>query len=230
MPGFPIRASSDQRMLTAPRGLSQPTTPFIGLPCQGIPRAPFVALLMCNRTRSSALVQLSRCHPALETPERRRLGGSAADGCAPVPGTHPSPPEPGAAHCSVNKTTWRCGQADASLPSPCFPMRLDYGFCAFATNPPERGASDSIPVPYQPVNFASSPAGGAEGIRTPDLLIANEALSQLSYSPEIRRPRRWDGDRAPRPNLRNTRESASGDRVRAPGWTALPRSVPLERR
>ncbi len=25
--------------------------------------------------------------------------------------------------------------------------------------------------------------GGAEGIRTPGLLIANEALSQLSYSP-----------------------------------------------
>jgi hypothetical protein len=25
--------------------------------------------------------------------------------------------------------------------------------------------------------------GGAEGARTPDLLIANEALSQLSYSP-----------------------------------------------
>jgi hypothetical protein len=27
------------------------------------------------------------------------------------------------------------------------------------------------------------PVGGAEGDRTPDLLIANEALSQLSYSP-----------------------------------------------
>src|SRR5262245_14915587 len=28
-------------------------------------------------------------------------------------------------------------------------------------------------------------AGGAEGNRTPDLLIANEALSQLSYGPKI---------------------------------------------
>ncbi len=28
-------------------------------------------------------------------------------------------------------------------------------------------------------------AGGAEGNRTPDLLIANEALSQLSYSPAV---------------------------------------------
>ena len=28
-------------------------------------------------------------------------------------------------------------------------------------------------------------SGGAEGIRTPDLLNANQALSQLSYSPVI---------------------------------------------
>ena len=27
------------------------------------------------------------------------------------------------------------------------------------------------------------PTGGREGIRTPGLLVANEALSQLSYSP-----------------------------------------------
>src|SRR5436190_13762316 len=33
-------------------------------------------------------------------------------------------------------------------------------------------------------------AGGAEGDRTPDLLIANEALSQLSYSPPTSRGRR----------------------------------------
>lgn len=30
--------------------------------------------------------------------------------------------------------------------------------------------------------------GGAEGNRTPDLIIANDALSQLSYSPI-----RWNG-------------------------------------
>ena len=28
--------------------------------------------------------------------------------------------------------------------------------------------------------------GGAGGIRTPDLIIANDALSQLSYSPNLR--------------------------------------------
>jgi hypothetical protein len=33
---------------------------------------------------------------------------------------------------------------------------------------------------YEGITF-----GGAEGIRTPDLLNANQALSQLSYSPVV---------------------------------------------
>jgi hypothetical protein len=38
------------------------------------------------------------------------------------------------------------------------------------------------------VNFISGycdPKNGAEGIRTPDLLLAKQALSQLSYSPNV---------------------------------------------
>jgi hypothetical protein len=38
------------------------------------------------------------------------------------------------------------------------------------------------------VSFISghpSPESGAEGIRTPDLLLAKQALSQLSYSPTV---------------------------------------------
>ncbi len=37
------------------------------------------------------------------------------------------------------------------------------------------------------IHSESRGGGGAEGNRTPDLLIANEALSQLSYSPAVRR-------------------------------------------
>jgi hypothetical protein len=33
--------------------------------------------------------------------------------------------------------------------------------------------------------FINEKCGGAEGIRTPDPLVANEVLSQLSYSPEL---------------------------------------------
>ena len=35
------------------------------------------------------------------------------------------------------------------------------------------------------MNFAGREIGGGKGIRTPDLLIANETLYQLSYTPEI---------------------------------------------
>jgi hypothetical protein len=38
-------------------------------------------------------------------------------------------------------------------------------------------------VPLETTAFVVPADGGAEGNRTPDLLIANEALSQLSYSP-----------------------------------------------
>ena len=41
--GCPIRTSADQSLLAAPRGLSQPSTSFIGSRCQGIHRAPFLA-------------------------------------------------------------------------------------------------------------------------------------------------------------------------------------------
>ena len=41
--GFPIRLSSDQRMLAPPRGLSQLATTFIAYQCQGIHRTPLLA-------------------------------------------------------------------------------------------------------------------------------------------------------------------------------------------
>ena len=41
--GFPIRKSTDQSLLAAPRGLSQLSTSFFASDRQGIHRAPFVA-------------------------------------------------------------------------------------------------------------------------------------------------------------------------------------------
>jgi hypothetical protein len=35
------------------------------------------------------------------------------------------------------------------------------------------------------IGFGAAKLGGREGIRTPGLLVANEALSQLSYSPTV---------------------------------------------
>src|SRR5438270_5944750 len=41
--GCPIRTSPDHSLLATPRGLSQPSTSFIGSWCQGIHRAPLLA-------------------------------------------------------------------------------------------------------------------------------------------------------------------------------------------
>jgi hypothetical protein len=49
--GCPIRISTDQRLLAAPRGFSQRATSFIASWCQGIHRMPF-------------LYSISRCEPS----------------------------------------------------------------------------------------------------------------------------------------------------------------------
>ena len=46
--GCPIRISTDQRLLAAPRGFSQRATSFIASWCQGIHRMPF----SCSRTQN----------------------------------------------------------------------------------------------------------------------------------------------------------------------------------
>ena len=61
--------------------------------------------------------------------------------------------------------------------------------------------------------------GGAEGNRTPDLLIANEALSQLSYSPippESRRPEGPPWGRRKRTRLPVSTANSDGTAGRIP--------------
>ena len=49
-PGFPIRKSTDQRLLTPPRSLSQRATSFIACACQGIHRMPLRHLIVLITT------------------------------------------------------------------------------------------------------------------------------------------------------------------------------------
>jgi hypothetical protein len=59
--------------------------------------------------------------------------------------------------------------------------------------------------------------GGAEGNRTPDLVIANDALSQLSYGPDTRRGMigRWacqaKAELRARPNLAHKKAKVGGE-------------------
>jgi hypothetical protein len=55
--GCPIRTSTDQRLLAAPRGFSQRATSFIASWCQGIHRMPFSYSIPMSPG-------LTRCHHA----------------------------------------------------------------------------------------------------------------------------------------------------------------------
>src|SRR5947209_4252473 len=58
--GCPIRTSADHSLLAAPRGLSQPSTSFIGSWCQGIHRAPLLARRLDLSTSPSRQDQRSQ--------------------------------------------------------------------------------------------------------------------------------------------------------------------------
>jgi hypothetical protein len=60
-PGFPIRRSTDQRVLAPPRGLSQRATSFIASQCQGIHQMPLSRLIRSfrNVTRRDKSLHLS---------------------------------------------------------------------------------------------------------------------------------------------------------------------------
>src|SRR5213592_4948043 len=56
--GCPIRKSPDQSLLTAPRGLTQPTTSFFGLWRQGIHRVPLIARHHATRPAEPTAIYL----------------------------------------------------------------------------------------------------------------------------------------------------------------------------
>ena len=95
-PGCPIRTSSDQSLLAAPRGLSQPATSFIASWCQGIHRIPFEALDSPQRPcAGNAPPPRPRLRGTRRRtlPARERIRVSHAAGIRTVAGTSPSPAE-----------------------------------------------------------------------------------------------------------------------------------------
>ncbi len=52
--GFPIRKSTDQSLLSAPRSLSQSATSFIASQCQGIHEMPLRRLIFTRRDKPNA--------------------------------------------------------------------------------------------------------------------------------------------------------------------------------
>ena len=174
--GCPIRRPRDHRSLASPPGFSQRATSFVASQCQGIHQMP----LSCS-IRSTG-------PPRAGTPEPRR-----AQGQAPAPAvmkTHPRTPATGRT-LGVPPGPVRLGHIHkCALPGQSTPLP--------APRPPRWGppAPQNQPAlrpmphrrrphdpPIGPGCGRHPPSSGGERDRTDDLLLAKQALSQLSYTP-----------------------------------------------
>jgi hypothetical protein len=200
--GCPIRTSPDQSLLAAPRGLSQPSTSFIGSWCQGIHRAPLLARRLDLSTSPSRQdqrsLQINSKKPMLST----ELGGYRAS----------------VSVCSTTLQFFRCSliliqpergtKKGSTSVEPLRPREVVSDLCDWRLQLTDDSSLLGSSRPHAPgnrqcarpanIHYISPPSkrasefvflrrhrapGGAEGIRTPDLRRAKAALSQLSYGP-----------------------------------------------
>jgi hypothetical protein len=189
--GFPIRKSADQSFFAAPRGLSQRSTSFIASQRQGIHRMPLghlIALIINahparQRSRSSVHANgsigrtLNRKTSLLRTVPTacgQAAGESIGDDDV-APATF------------VRRTTRLPMPGDcASIATLCHD-RLSERSYLFTMSDIAQAVSSregSIAVAHDVLlRTSESSAGGARRNRTDDLLLAKQALSQLSYGP-----------------------------------------------
>ena len=142
--GFPIRKSTDQSLLAAPRGLSQRTTSFIACVRQGIHRMPLRHLITPIADARQEAVNVNE----------QKTSDHLGDVRNPAPDRHDSMPRPAAA--PDNSSSSRC-----------------------QTTGQPRPAAGKILF----LRLVRAGTGGARRDRTDDLLLAKQALSQLSYGP-----------------------------------------------
>ncbi len=172
--GCPIRVPADQRLLTAPRGLSQPSAPFIGPRRQGIHRAPVVAQRPCSRTTPSRQDRLTSTTLLLSTYPRPH---------GPRP-NHPPPPDDRCLARTPTRPTY-FSPIKNGPPSGRTTLTRTRGYLLFNSTvgcwriavspaPPKSGARSVYHI-RRPV--CRELPGGDGRIRTPDLPRARRALS-----------------------------------------------------
>ena len=132
-PGFPIRKSTDQSLLAAPRSLSQRATSFIASWCQGIHQMPLRRLIFVSRHAQGQALPMT-VRPSFQDPTRpwpatRR---HAARECAPTCREAPASPRqtnlstmknnrphrgprPAAANAETSNATQRTGRGPRGL-------------------------------------------------------------------------------------------------------------------
>ena len=179
--GCPIRTSRDHRSLASPPGFSQRATSFIASQCQGIHQMPFLALdpgVLVTRRRRNAAAHRGKTptqRPRMKT--LLRIGAQLLLRRAYPPRSH----DKLSLHPSINTPP-------QALTAPRA-VSLDSSPNAAAARPAVRGQPHKRRRNAPAGQCAAAGVmlrggrGGGERVRTDDLLLAKQALSQLSYTP-----------------------------------------------
>jgi hypothetical protein len=160
--GCPIRRSGSQRVLASRPGFSQRATSFIASQCQGIHQMPLLCLILMPTN----LRVTRRDKPRMKTRQtdqpKTRLPVKTHEPCR---AGHPAKqnPRPLQAHGSHRSTMSNNKRSSSD--------RSTAGIT------PDR--TDAISL----IKFPDHAPGGGERDRTDDLLLAKQALYQLSYTP-----------------------------------------------
>ena len=199
--GCPIRRSRDQRSLASPPGFSQRAASFIASQCQGIHQMPFFRARSQRtpvprmiqgsparrappgkppRTGASPTLSRQRGNPARGRSHEDTSSDGASHRFAPHRATAPQDSEPmprpvrlGHIHKSASPFNQHQPRNPGRRRGTCPPGRSGTG-----TKPGLLRASSDLRHPIAGVG-----ASGGERDRTDDLLLAKQALSQLSYTP-----------------------------------------------
>ncbi len=200
--GCPIRRSRDQRALASTPGFSQRATSFIASRCQGIHQMPLPQRLIAKTHRSQ------RQAPQANRPSREDTHSEEARGQKPearnsIPGSRRTTPEllrhspkHPSSHQPPRLTAQRLPRLTPSSPvkdqtptssHPWANLLFPIDPSSVACRAPAALAVAAQPLPRLATNDAwhRSLRGGGDRNRTDDLLLAKQALSQLSYTPQF---------------------------------------------
>ena len=165
--GFPIRIPPDHSLFAAPRGFSQLTTSFFACLRLGIPTHALSSLTIKSTSHTDVLRYLTCVLLMPVNIQLSKIAGPESPGVTrrPLP----------AAHCRSLGVFGPYLFNAAALPAGL----VGLGRVELPTSPLSGVRSSHLS--YRPGKFWS--AGGAGRDRTGDLLLAKQALAQLSYSP-----------------------------------------------
>ena len=211
--GCPIRISTDQSLLAAPRGFSQRATSFIASWCQGIHRMPFSRSRSLSPGLTRGPTRLSARHPPC-TETILSLPGfdPEAEEVLLIADTLAQHTTVASEHLTIagcrsirSDLRWQRPETHQNLihfakdlspgrtrrPAP--PFGDTSGITISTRNHPRKSKCRiTVASPRYPSNYLHHRSGGGDRIRTDDPLLAKQVLSQLSYTPSCPDTPTWE--------------------------------------